>query len=154
LFLGGVAPSGTVPGVKGAFDGFVAKFGDLGLGGATAAGCKCVSIAVKAGSAKATRKTVSFTVGWTMTCTGGSGSCEGEVQVEAPAGARIAHPTRAVRCGPRSCTSGAQTGSFKVEATGVRSARSYTFRVNEWCVVDGVRKALPARTLTVTPPRA
>jgi hypothetical protein len=154
LFLGGVAPSGTVPGVKGAFDGFVAKFGDLGLGGATAAACKCVSIAVKAGAGKATRKTVSFTVGWTMTCTGGSGSCEGEVQVEAPAGARIAHPTRAVRCGPRSCTPGAQTGSFKVEATGVRSARSYTFRVNEWCVVDGVRKALPARTLTVTPPRA
>jgi hypothetical protein len=153
LFLGGAAPEGAYPSVKGDFDGFVAKFADLGLAG-TAAACKCVSIAVQAGAAKASRKTVSFTLGWTMTCTGGSGSCEGEVKVEAPAGAKITRPARAVRCGPRSCTSGAQKGSFRVEANGVRAARSYTFRVKEWCVVGGVRKPLLTRRLTVTPARA
>lgn len=153
LFLGGAAPAGTFPSVKGDLDGFVAKFGDLGLGG-TAAACKCVSIAVQAGAAKAARKTVSFTLGWTMTCTSGSGSCEGEVQVQAPAGGKIARPARAVRCGPASCTSSARKGSFRVEATGVRSARSYTFRVKEWCVVGGVRTALPVRRVTVTPAHA
>ena len=153
LFLGGAAPEETFPTVKGDVDGFVAKFGDLGLGGVGAA-CKCVSIAVQAGAAKATRSTVAFTLSWTMTCTGGSGSCEGAVQVEAPAGAKIARPAGSVRCGPRSCTSGTKKGSFRVEATGVRAARSYTFRIKEWCVVGGVRKALPGRRLTVTPPRA
>ena len=79
---------------------------------------------------------------------------EGEVEVEPPAGAKIARPARAVHCGPRACTTSAQKGSFRVEATGVRSARSYTFRVKEWCVVGGVRKALPVRRVTVTPTRA
>jgi hypothetical protein len=153
LFLGGAAPEGSFPTVKGDFDGFVAKYGDLGLAG-TPASCKCVSIAVRASAAKAARKAVSFTLGWTMTCSGGSGSCEGEVEVEAPAGAKIVRPARAVRCGPRSCTSGAQKGSFRVEATGVRTNRSYTFRVKEWCIVGGVRKALPVRRLMVTPAHA
>ena len=150
LFLAGAAPEGAFPGIKGESDGFVSKFGDLGLAG-TAIACKCVSIAVRAGAAKAARKTVAFTLSWTMTCTGGSGSCEGTVQVEAPAGARIARPARAVRCGPRSCTSSAQKGSFRVEATGVRAGRSYTFRVREWCVVGGVRKALPVQRVVVKP---
>jgi hypothetical protein len=153
LFVGGAAPAGVFPSVKGDVDGFVSKYGDLGLTG-TPVACKCVSIAVAAGPAKAARKTVSFSLGWTMSCTGGSGSCEGEVEVEPPAGAKIARPARAVHCGPRSCTSTAQKGSFRVEATGVRTARSYTFRVKEWCVVGGVRKALPVRRVTVTPTHA
>jgi hypothetical protein len=150
LFLGGAAPEGVLPGVKGEADGFVAKIVDLGLTEA-AASCKCVSITLRGSSVKVARRSVSFTLNWTMRCTGGTGKCEGELEVHAPPGAKISSPKRAVHCGPGSCTS-SQKGTVRVEATGARAARRYTFAVKEWCLVNGARRALPTAHVTVTSP--
>jgi hypothetical protein len=149
LFVGGAAPAGVLPGVKGASDGFVARIVDLGLS-ETVAQCRCVSITLRGSAPKVSRRAVSFTLNWTMRCTGGGGNCEGELQVQAPRGVKVSRPTRAVRCGPGACASAGVKGSVRVEAIGSRAAQRYTFAVKEWCLVNGVRRALPTAHVTVT----
>jgi hypothetical protein len=152
LFLGGVAPDGVFPGVKGESDGFVAKIVDLGLSEA-AAPCKCVSIKTRAAAVHTSESSVTFQIDWAMTCTGGAGRCQGELAVRAPLGARIAKPARNVQCGPRPCTTAGPRGSFQVKATSIRASarrgKRYTFTVNGWCVLGSTRKALPAARITV-----
>jgi hypothetical protein len=147
LFLGGAALEEALPGVRGEADAFVTKIGDLGL-----AACRCVSITTAADHVKTSRRDVTFTLNWAMSCTGGAGQCQGGLAVQPPPGATMTQPTHDVRCGPRSCSTAAQKGSFRVRAASEAAARAgkhYTFRVKEWCIIAGARKTLPTRRITV-----
>jgi hypothetical protein len=149
LFVAGVALEDAFDGVRGEADGFISKVGDLGL-----ETCACASVATSTRAVRKTAKAVSFTLDWTMSCTGGSGSCEGELAVAAPRGVRISQPTQRVKCGPGECTAGPQRGSFRVTAavTGKPKPRRVTFTVRKWCVNGDTRTELPAARVNVTVP--
>ena len=111
LFVAGVALEETFDGIHGEADGFVSKLTDLGLDT-----CACSAVATTARAMRTTKKSVAFTVDWAMTCTGGSGQCEGELAVAAPRGVRVSQPAQRIHCGPGECTSTPQRGSFRVTA--------------------------------------
>ena len=148
MFVAGVALEETFDGIHGEADGFVSKFTDLGLDT-----CACASVTTTARAVRATKKAISFTVDWTMSCTGGSGRCEGEVAVEAPRGVRVSQPAQRVRCGPGECTAAPQQGSFRVTAALTAATRRVTFTVRKWCVNGETRTALAPAKVSVGVPR-
>ena len=148
MFVAGVALEDTFDGIRGEADGFVSKLNDLGLDT-----CACASVATTARVTRKTKRTVALTVDWTMSCTGGSGRCEGELAVEAPRGVRISRPTQRVHCGPGECTTTPQRGSFQVNATVTGNAKRVTFTVRKWCVSGETQTALAPARITVALPR-
>ena len=144
LFVSGVATEDAFPGIRGEADGFVSKLGDLGL-----ATCTCASLATSVHAVHATRHAVTFTLDWTMRCTGGAGRCEAELAVEAPRGVTIAKPKQRVHCGPGECTAAPQHGSVQVTANARTATGRVTLVVRKWCLIGATRKALPPSRVTV-----
>jgi len=102
----------------------------------------------------------SFHVDWTMGCGGRPGKCKGEIDVVPPGGTDIKIPQKLqlISCDGSCSGEGVDVwkGSFRVRGSSAlsldkdrRANKSFTFRLERYCLQDGTRVAAGDGSITI-----